>query len=149
MRRYHYNGPDFEENGLGMLPNHPRWYQQGKFWGGVLMALLLGGFGLFSMVTLHSYVFIGRQGVMELFGLEALFAGGLYLCGGAVCHFAYFWPQSEKLFRYAQLLTYLALFLGGIFLVLLCWHMTDSIWFGLFLFFAIGFLVMIGRASNS
>ena len=128
MRRYHFHGPDFEENGLGELPDTPKpLYLQSRFWGGIICPLLVGGYGLFSIVTFHSFLFVAsrHQFFIELFDLEAVYSGIIYLMGGLFFHFTYYWKQSEKFFQYAMVLAYLSLIIGGVSLFLLCWHLSS------------------------
>lgn len=145
MRRYHYYGPQFEENGMGELPYKTKpWYLQSRVWLGIICPMLLGGYGLFSIVTLHSFHFTGsfRCLVIEFFGLDAVYSGVVYLMGGAFFHFNYYWKQSEKLFKYAAPLTYLSVMIGGSFLTLIFfWHSLTMVF--VFLCFAWIYLLIM------
>ena len=128
MRLYHYNGPKLEENGLGELPNSSTpWYLQSRFWLGIICPIITGGYGLFSIATLHTFIYGGCLTLKELFDLDALLAGAIYIMVGVFFHFNYYWRQSEKLYNYSILLTYLSLIIGGIFHFLLFLHLSSPV----------------------
>ena len=107
------------------MTNSP-WYLQSRFWLGIICAIIFGGYGLFSIATLHTFIYGGRLTLEELFGLDACLAGVVYIMVGAVFHFNYYWRQSEKLYEHAILWTYLSLIIGGIFRFLLFWRLLGS-----------------------
>ena len=107
------------------IANSP-WYLQSRFWLGIICAIIFGGYGLFSIATLHTFIYGGRLTLEELWGVDALLAGGVYIMDGAFFHFNYYWRQSEKLYEHAILWTYLSLIIGGIFRFLLFCHLLGS-----------------------
>ena len=128
MFRHHYNGPKLEENGLGELPNSSTpCYLQSRFWLGIICPIMFGGYGLFSIATLHTFIYGGWLTLEELFNLDALLAGVVYIMVGAFFHFNYYWRQSEKLYEHAILWTYLSMIIGGIFHFLLFWRLASPI----------------------
>ena len=104
------------------IANSP-WYLQSRFWLGIICAVLFGGYGLFSIATLHTFIYGGRLTLEELWGVDACLAGVVYIMDGAFFHFNYYWRQSEKLYEHAILWTYLSLIIGGIFRFLLFWRL--------------------------
>ena len=108
------------------IANSP-WYLQSRFWLGIICAIIFGGYGLFSIATLHTFIYGGRLTLEELWGVDALLAGGVYIMDGAFFHFNYYWRQSEKLYEHAILWTYLSLLIGGIFHFLLIWRLASPI----------------------
>lgn len=107
------------------IANSP-WYLQSRFWLGIICAIMFGGYGLFSIATLHTFIYGGRLTLEELWGVDACLAGVVYIMDGAFFHFNYYWRQSEKLYEHAILWTYLSLIIGGIFRFLLFWHLLGS-----------------------
>ena len=94
---------------------------------------MFGGYGLFSIATLHTFIYGGRLTLEELWGVDACLAGVVYIMDGAFFHFNYYWRQSEKLYEHAILWTYLSLIIGGIFLFLLIWRLFSPVFaFGTF-----------------
>jgi hypothetical protein len=101
-------------------------YLQSRFWLGIICAIIFGGYGLFSIATLHTFIYGGRLTLEELWGVDACLAGVVYIMDGAFFHFNYYWRQSEKLYEHAILWTYLSLIIGGIFRFLLFWRLLGS-----------------------
>jgi len=71
--------------------------------GGAVVPLLLWGYGLYGMISLHIVVPV-RYGKLTLTGADAVLFGAAMILAGGFIHVHYIWTVSPKLYRYAGLL---------------------------------------------
>jgi hypothetical protein len=65
--------------------------------GGIGVALMPVGYGVYCLYTGHAYFPRRRGPVLDLQGLEALVLAVAYIAAGAFLHFQFFWGRHPRL----------------------------------------------------
>jgi hypothetical protein len=84
--------------------------------GGIGVALIPVGYGVYCLYTGHAYVPRSRLPVLDLQGWEAVVLAISYIAAGALLHFKFFWGRHPRLHSWSPRLKKVALlvFMCGI-----------------------------------